>query len=383
MSVTAMLGLALAAGLAASRADAGAKTVAPRLQLTHLTGELLIEPAPERGGGAGSKLPYIRPGSTLRVLSGAATFESDHHAVIRAKEGGAFTFTASSTKAGRPAVVRVAQAAEGDPEALEVVVAAEKFLLAEDGASVSLIPEGSGVVRVAVVGPVQLVTASDAKDADRLEYGDFPDVGIGIPGIGLSVSVPKRTGFSSKPLKLAALRITRPEGGGLLVEGADGTLEAAEAVDQAVAGWPPPARQTASLLMEKYGPPGAASAGELVWNNNGPWNRTVLRPDDRAGLFRRAQGGILQQYVRYELPRGKMAALAELGVGLRWDGDSRELSAASGSEETNFLALNVADAVVNGRLAPDRARAFYDSVLETSRAGRSSPYLEGLMFEQY
>jgi len=69
-----------------------------------------------------------------------------------------------------------------------------------------------------------------------------------------------------------------------------------------------------------------------------------------------------------------------LDVALRLSRDRRELSATSEAEETNFLALNLADEVVRERKSPEEARAFYlKSVLQWN-AGKASPYLKGLRF---
>ena len=50
-------------------------------------------------------------------------------------------------------------------------------------------------------------------------------------------------------------------------------------VDRAVAGWPAKARALAYVMMKKYGQPDEIGSAKLMWNDNGPWKRTVLSRD--------------------------------------------------------------------------------------------------------
>lgn len=127
--------------------------------------------------------------------------------------------------------------------------------------------------------------------------------------------------------------------------------------------------------MEKYGPPDLALNDRLSWFDSGPWRMTTVHRDPRAHL------DVLEQTIGYSVPEDKREDLARLDVNLRLSRDNRELSASSEAEETNFLALNLADEVVHGRRTPADAREFYLATVKLSRAGKSSPYMEGLMFQ--
>ena len=54
-------------------------------------------------------------------------------------------------------------------------------------------------------------------------------------------------------------------------------------------------------LMEKYGAPDEIGPDRLVWNNNGPWERSMVW---------NAFGNILEQTVACSVPPGKPVALA-------------------------------------------------------------------------
>jgi hypothetical protein len=371
--------VALALLLTAVSARA-AQWPAPRLRLTELTGEMSIEPGPD--GAPPEELPYIRQGSTVRILSGRAVFESDHDAVIRAKKGARFQVTTVSRGSRRPVSLRVATLG-GDPSALEVSVASERFLPGEEGAAVSVTPNGAGAVDVRVAGAVSLITAADERDAESREYGVFAPAGVPLsPGDLMSVRVPERAAFRSPALGLAALRVSGEGSDATLVARTDdsGVEPGPTAVGKAVARWPAPSRLAVAMITAKYGHPNAISPEEVVWLDNGPWKRTRVLRLRKPGEPRQDAGGVLQQSVRYDLTQASVVPLTRFDPRLKWDPAQRELSARSGSEETNFLALNLADEIARGVRTPQQASDFYKDTVRLSESGKSSPYMESLRF---
>lgn len=142
--------------------------------------------------------------------------------------------------------------------------------------------------------------------------------------------------------------------------------------------WPGSARRAAEALMERYGGPDSIGERVLVWNANGPWKRTVVHRDD-AGPYPRRPGSV-QQTIDYDVPREKADALPVLAAGVAVAAGGRELSATNESEELNFLAMNLADAVLTGKLTPQQARAGYAKTLMLADSGKSSPLTTGLRF---
>ena len=51
-------------------------------------------------------------------------------------------------------------------------------------------------------------------------------------------------------------------------------------VNEFVKAWPEIAREAATTMIGKYGPPNEACAGRLVWHNNGSWRHTVVYRDE-------------------------------------------------------------------------------------------------------
>ena len=135
--------------------------------------------------------------------------------------------------------------------------------------------------------------------------------------------------------------------------------------------WPQGAALAARLMVEQYGPPQWASAGQLEWASAAPWKRIVVRGRGR---------GFLEQAVCYRVPQDRMDALQDFGRGLRPDLERGELSATGESEEGNLLCLNLADEIALGKLDAAQAGRLHDDILRKSYAGKSSPYLERLLF---
>lgn len=156
-----------------------------------------------------------------------------------------------------------------------------------------------------------------------------------------------------------------------------------ETVERAMSGWPERAKSAARETLARYGKPGEIGRGALVWRYNGPWKRTVVYrtawPHDAGGEDR----NYLENTIGYRVPAARVEELTAFDGKLDADARFGEMSARSDSEATNFLLLNVADEIARGeRSAPD-ARRFAARILRLSAAGKSSPYLAGLLFRPH
>ncbi len=144
-----------------------------------------------------------------------------------------------------------------------------------------------------------------------------------------------------------------------------------------LAPWPEASRLLARKLISSYGAPDEAMPHYLSWNGRAPFNAITVY----ANRVSSNQDGILLQSVGYRVPVGKWRALNAFGHGVSYDVILNELVACSDGEETNLLALNLADEVIQGRLGPGEARALFDRTLARSYAGKGSRYLDGLTFD--
>jgi hypothetical protein len=82
------------------------------------------------------------------------------------------------------------------------------------------------------------------------------------------------------------------------------------------------------------------------------------------------------------VPSEKRKALAAFTRRLVVSEDGKQLSVRGNSEALDFLALNLAHEIVRGTRDPIAARHFYGRIYLLSQAGKSSPYMEELLFLQ-
>jgi hypothetical protein len=366
--------LALLVVLGGARADVQTAPgeAAPRLQITRMSGRLEVEPAERLDPADSRRLPLLPAGSIVRVRSGFAVFDSDYHVTVRASEGDAFQVLAIRPEGSRSGTLRVA-AVEREPRTLEVRVGDRKFRLKKGGAiSVTSVWAGEMIVRSEGAG-ASFAPGSLADDGSILAAARRMP-----PGDAITVTVPEATGFERAPVDRSLLSVSGAGGRALVVQASMPSDPARRARDEearrTLADWPVISQRTADVVIERYGPPDLALSDRLSWYDNAPWRITTVYRDPNAHI------DVLEQTIGYSVPRDKMEALAKLDVALRLSRDNRELSATSESEETNFLALNLADEVVREVRSPEEARAFYLRTVVQMNAGKSSPYLKGLRF---
>ncbi|MDD5302287.1 MAG: hypothetical protein PHS14_04185 [Elusimicrobia bacterium] len=144
--------------------------------------------------------------------------------------------------------------------------------------------------------------------------------------------------------------------------------------------WSKSSKLTAAAMIEKYGPPDAIALGGLGWKDKGPWKKIIVR--DRTEILVSAQGTAdsLEQTVAYHVPEDKRPELEAFGDKVRVSQDGTSMSARSDAEALNFLALNLADGIGRGAIDAAQARDSYRRAVALSRAGKSSPLMQRLLF---
>lgn len=156
--------------------------------------------------------------------------------------------------------------------------------------------------------------------------------------------------------------------------------DAGENPETIIQAWPKDVKALGKVLIERYGNPGAADEKHLVWYNNGPWLKTILHRDGvRRALFGKGADH-LEQVISYQVPAIKVGELASFDSRLEVDPAVGTLTSRAGSESMNFLALNLADDIVKGQRSVTAAKMFYRQAKLLEMTGKSSPYLDGLIF---
>lgn len=144
--------------------------------------------------------------------------------------------------------------------------------------------------------------------------------------------------------------------------------------------WPKNLQSEARMLMDRYGQPDSIEDNKLVWNDNGPWKRTIMHKEGQTRSMIGRSRDHLEQVISREVPEDKVADLQKFDKRIKVDRDAGELSSRSDSERMNFLTLNLADDIIKGQRSVSDARSFAKQVQSLEKAGKSSPYLDGLIF---
>ena len=153
-------------------------------------------------------------------------------------------------------------------------------------------------------------------------------------------------------------------------------------VGDVLASWPEKQRETATMLVGKYGEPTVVGDGMIAWFNTGPFVKTVLLRHGQPHNFPMPHVDYLTQTVKHTVPANKLDELYQYDGSVWFHRTRGELSAQCDKEEMNFLALNLAHDVITGKRSVSDARAFYAKTAMAFKQGdRSSPYVTGLIFQ--
>ena len=76
-------------------------------------------------------------------------------------------------------------------------------------------------------------------------------------------------------------------------------------------GWPEASQLAAQDMMKKYGKPNEVTEHMLVWNNNGPWKRTMLTSEVVVHNWPTLHSDFLTQVIDYRVPPDKFSDIAK------------------------------------------------------------------------
>jgi hypothetical protein len=163
-------------------------------------------------------------------------------------------------------------------------------------------------------------------------------------------------------------------------------------ISQLIRDWPEKPQEVAKKTIEKYGQPDEATPSLLIWNNNGPWKRTIVNnngPWKRTIVYReevphsfpKPHTDILEQFIDYSVPPEKFDDLAQYDGSVIVERTKGEISARCDKEEMNFLALNLANDIVTEKLSVDEARKTYAETAGAAMQGEMRPYTQKLQFK--
>ncbi len=144
--------------------------------------------------------------------------------------------------------------------------------------------------------------------------------------------------------------------------------------------WPMASQMAAKDMMAKYGKPDEMTPTMLVWNNKGPWAKTVVFKMEYPHDFPMPHTDLLQQWVSFKVPTDKLDELAKYDGSVVVERTTGMFSARCDKEGANFLALNLAHDIIMGKRNVEEARKMYGEEVMKMKAGQMTGYTSGLMF---
>lgn len=152
------------------------------------------------------------------------------------------------------------------------------------------------------------------------------------------------------------------------------------AAEKAIRHWGEGPRATARLMIAEYGPPDRASWRELRWTGNAPWAKTIVHRTAWPRILGPRKRDWLEQTVSFFVPEAVADALRSFDERIEINRPEMQVSARSPNEATNILLLNLAHEIAAGKRDVRSARDFAARTEALAKEGKTSAYMERLLF---
>jgi hypothetical protein len=151
-------------------------------------------------------------------------------------------------------------------------------------------------------------------------------------------------------------------------------------LQQVTQNWNATARDAAKRMFDKYGAPQEVTANRLVWHDNRPWKSTTVVNQDVPHNFPAEHNDVLIQVLAIDVPVERFSDLAQFDGSVTASRTNGELTAACDREENNFIALNLASDVINGKLSVQQARQRLTELAAAVKNGQQPGYASDIRF---
>jgi hypothetical protein len=153
-----------------------------------------------------------------------------------------------------------------------------------------------------------------------------------------------------------------------------------KSVDNLIDSWPETSKRAAREMMDKYGQPNESTQSLLIWNNNGPWKRTIVYKEEVRHLFPMPHMDVVEQVLDYKVPAEMVDEITMYDGSVVFKRTNGEIAARCDREMANMLALNLANDVATGKRTSEDARKFYAETMMQAMNGQASDYTQKLTF---
>lgn len=153
-------------------------------------------------------------------------------------------------------------------------------------------------------------------------------------------------------------------------------------IEETIKDWPPEPQDSARRLIDTYGDPDEYSASYIIWHAKAkPWKRTILSKETARHDFPRRHNDFIEQVIDYRVPTDKFDDIASYDGSVMIERTKGELSARCGGTSKNFLAINLAVEIAEGKRTVDDARRAYAEIAKRFDEGDEDPYTREFRFE--
>ncbi len=153
-----------------------------------------------------------------------------------------------------------------------------------------------------------------------------------------------------------------------------------DAVTSYVSDWPDASKKAVMATMEKYGAPSGVTPSMIVWENSGPFKRTIAYREPVQHDFPMSHPDVLETFINYDVPEAMVDELAMYDGSVIVERTKGEMSARCDQEPLNILALNLAHEVATGQKTVEEARMTYGEQAMAFKNDQPAPYTERLLF---
>lgn len=148
-----------------------------------------------------------------------------------------------------------------------------------------------------------------------------------------------------------------------------------------LSGWHEAAQTAAKEMMDQYGEPDGITDSMLIWDDTGPWKRTIVYKEAVQHDFPMPHPDVLEQVIDYDVPVEYFDDLAAYDGSVIVERTKGEISARCDKQGANFLAINLANDIVKGKRSVEEARQFYADTIKSVMNGEKPEYTTGFVFD--
>lgn len=152
-------------------------------------------------------------------------------------------------------------------------------------------------------------------------------------------------------------------------------------VEDVLEGWDEDPSDVARKVIDTYGEPDEVTPKRLLWYDNGPWKRSVLRSDGADHEFPDHHVDYLEQVIDYHVPPDRADEVIRFDGSVTIRRTRGELSAECHGEPANFLAINLTHDILTDDKTVEEARDVYAEIYARKEMGDQPDYITDLRFD--